>query len=173
MKQIRTLTITTGIITILLFVSSSAFSKPRPPQPPWPEATLRIYGFDSAVLPGPWKDVPINEESSVADSWSGQALVREGFVALSPVVIPVDVESKRPNFKMDGGAIRFWIAPNWSTADEKLAPPLVDLLREPLNCSPHMFWSLFQSIKHNMPSPPSMPDQLVPLKRFVPLSCHP
>lgn len=120
MKQLRTFAITTGIISVYLLVITSAFSKPRTPQPPWPEATLRIYGFDSQFQRGPWKDIAINEETSVTDGWSGHTLVREGFVALSPVVIPVDVESKRPNFKMDGGAIRFWIAPNWSTADEKL-----------------------------------------------------
>jgi len=109
-----------AVLAVVSVIAKSS-AAPRPPQPPWPEATLRIYGFDSAYQRGPWKmDAAINEETSVVDSWSGQALVREGFSSLSPVVIPVDVESKRPNYKLDGGAVRFWIAPNWSTASEKL-----------------------------------------------------
>ena len=93
-------------------------ARPRPPQPPWPEPTLRIYGFDAAYQRGPWKDIAINEEDSVAESWSGYSLVREG-VVVSPVVIPVDVESKRPNYKLDSGAIRFWFAPNWTSSNSK------------------------------------------------------
>lgn len=120
MKSINVITVKLGIVAACLIFPAPSFSKSRPPQPPWPEATLRIYGFDSMYQRGPWKDIAINEESSVVDGWSGHALVREGFVAFSPVVIPVDVESKRPNYKLDGGAIRFWIAANWSSANEKL-----------------------------------------------------
>lgn len=60
----------------------------------------------------------MNEEASVVESWSGTALVRDQF-AVAPVVIPLELDSKRPNFKLDSGAIRFWLAPQWSSGDGK------------------------------------------------------
>jgi hypothetical protein len=89
------------------------------PQPPWPQATLRIFGFDSAYWKVPWSDVALYEEqAALAESWSGYALVRDGFVA-APVVIPFAPDEKRPSFAVGTGAVRFWLSTSWSTASEK------------------------------------------------------
>lgn len=106
------------LVGLLWLVARSAWAAPRTPQPPWPEPALAIYGFDSALARVPWRNVALNEEESLVESWSGYALVREGFVA-TPVIIPLETDSKRSNYKADAGAIRFWIAPCWTTASEK------------------------------------------------------
>lgn len=107
---------TVVLITLLLLGRPIvSWSRPRPPQPPWPELTLRIYGFDSGYQPAPWRDVALNEADSLRESWSGFALAREGFVT-QPVVIPADWNVERPRSSADPVAIRFWLAPNWTTA---------------------------------------------------------
>lgn len=80
---------------------------------------MRIYGFDSAYARMPWKDVAINEEDSLTESWSGYALVRDEF-STAPVMIPLELDAARPNYKLDSGAIRFWLAPQWSSAATKM-----------------------------------------------------
>ena len=105
-----------SIVTCVAFTSIAA---PRAPQPPWPQATLKIFGFDSQYGKAPWRNVAINEEeSTLVESWSGYALERSGLF-LSPVVIPVRVSDQELNIVPACGAIRFWFAPNWSTANEQ------------------------------------------------------
>ena len=119
MKTNRLVSITLGFATICLSLASSALAKPRPPQPPWPQATLKIFGFDSYYGQAPWRDVAINEEeSTLVESWSGYALERSGLF-VSPIVIPVRISETELNVMPACGSIRFWLAPNWSTANEK------------------------------------------------------
>ncbi len=107
--------ISLGILFAALFTSLAA---PRPPQPPWPQATLRIYGFDSAYAKVPWRHLAINEDEAIRpESWSGYSLSREGFIS-SPVVIPVRASKAELNVAPARGAIRFWVAFNWSTASK-------------------------------------------------------
>jgi hypothetical protein len=116
--QIRNWFFGWGFAVLLLHSNMhSGMSAPRPPQPPWPEPALRIYGFDSGAAPVPWRDAALNESEAYTESWSGYALVRDAF-AVAPVVIPLEPQAKRPNFNPTAGAIRFWLSPNWSTADK-------------------------------------------------------
>jgi hypothetical protein len=116
--RIRTLaSIALGIASICL-LTTTGFAKPRPPQPPWPQATLQVFRFDSAYSRVPWRHVALNEdESTGAESWSGYALVREGMPA-APVVVPVRISETESNLAPACGTIRFWFAPQWSTASK-------------------------------------------------------
>ncbi len=106
------------VAAAFLYFVFPALAKPRPPQPPWPQATLKIFGFDSPYQKVPWRNVAINEEeSTLVESWSGFALERSGLF-LSPIIIPVRVSDKEVNLAPASGSIRFWLAPNWSTASE-------------------------------------------------------
>lgn len=110
---------TLGVAAICLLFTSFALAKPRPPQPPWPQATLKIFGFDSPYQKVPWRNVAINEEeSTLVESWSGFALERNGLF-LSPIIIPVRVSDKEVNLAPASGSVRFWLAPNWTSASEK------------------------------------------------------
>ena len=124
-------------------------SAPRPPQPPWPQPTLRAYGFDSAYYNVPWDGVAINEDlATLVESFSGYALVREGWLA-APVVIPAASERKKPNVAPSYGSVRFWISPNWSSAGEKFGgngPGNLARLVELVDFSgkkPVLRWSLY------------------------------
>lgn len=67
----------------------------------------------------PWRAVAINEEeSTLVESWSGYALERSDLF-LSAIVIPLRVSEKELNVAPARGSIRFWLAPHWSTANEK------------------------------------------------------
>ena len=102
-----------------LFTYEIANAAPRLPQPPWPQQTVRIYGFDAAYWWVPWNDIAVNEDlSTLAESWSGYALLRDGFVA-APVWIPVARSEQERNVAVPYGAVRFWLAPSYSTASEK------------------------------------------------------
>ncbi len=107
------------VAALFLLVVLPVTGNPRPPQPPWPQSTIKIFGFDSPYWKVPWRAVAINEEeSTLVESWSGFALERSGLF-LSPIVIPVRVSDKEVNLAPASGSIRFWLAPNWSTASEK------------------------------------------------------
>jgi hypothetical protein len=109
---------TSMLMGAVLFGYAMAHAEPRPPQPPWPQPVLKVYGFDSDYLRAPWNRVSLFEErAELAESWSGYSLVREGFVT-SPVVIPFEVEDERPSFAIGTGAVRFWVATSWSTASK-------------------------------------------------------
>lgn len=108
------------ITTILLWtLASVGLAAPRQPQPPWPEATLRIYSFDSPYWLVPWNELALYEEQAgLKEGWSGYSLVRDGFVT-TPVVIPFEPDAKRPSFATGTGAVRFWISTSWSTASKE------------------------------------------------------
>lgn len=108
-----------GFLIVGVCLQSTAFAAPRPPQPPWPEATLRTYSFDSSYWLAPWNEVALYEEQAgLNESWSGYSLVRDGFVT-TPVVIPLEPDAKPPSFAVGTGAVRFWISPSWSTASKE------------------------------------------------------
>ena len=96
----------------------SLVAEPRPPYPPWPEEKLAVFGWDRAFWPPPVAvPIAIGEDSaSVAESWNGYALVRDNLTTLGPVVIPAARTEKEWNVASGYGAIRFWMAPNWSAA---------------------------------------------------------
>ncbi len=107
------------VLLAALLGLSTANAAPRTPQPPWPQSTLKIFGFDAAYWRGPWSNVAVNEDpATLVDSWSGYSLLRDGFYS-TPVLIPVGDAKTTRNVAVPYGAIRFWVAPNWSTADEK------------------------------------------------------
>ena len=109
-----------SVITALLLCAfgCDGLAAPRPPLPPWPQTALRVFGFDSAYANVPWRNLALNEEAAtLPESWNGYALSREGLVG-SPVIIPVQGLEKEVNVAPARGMIRFWFAPNWSTASK-------------------------------------------------------
>jgi len=138
-----------GIFMLSTGFQGSTISAPRPPQPPWPQATLRSFGFDSAYWNVPWSEAALYEEhATLAESWSGFSLTRDGFVT-APVVIPFETDDQRPAFAAGGGAVRFWMATSWSTASKESGgsgPGRWARLLELVNVSgkrPDVKWSLF------------------------------
>ena len=140
-----------GVATLLLLhtFAGSGLAAPRPPQPPWPQETLKIFGFDSAYANVPWRNLAVNEEEAAGtESWSGYALNREGFIT-APVVIPLRVSEQELNLAPASGAVRFWFAPNWSTASKTSrgkGPGHAARLLELVNLNgkkAHTRWSLF------------------------------
>ncbi len=113
-----------GIIAVLALLHSvePGRTAPRAPQPPWPEESIKIFGFDSGYARGPWRNLALNEDNAtLLESWSGYALSREAsresFLP-SPVIIPARASETESNFAPAAGTIRFWFAPNWSTASK-------------------------------------------------------
>lgn len=107
------------VLLATLLSLSTVSGAPRTPQPPWPQATLKIFGFDADYWRGPWNNIAVNEDAStLVDSWSGYSLLRDGFYS-TPVLIPVGADKTTRNVAVPYGAIRFWVAPNWSSANEK------------------------------------------------------
>ena len=53
-----------GLLIVGVCLQSNTIAAPRPPQPPWPEATLRIYSFDSPYWLVPWSEVALYEEQA-------------------------------------------------------------------------------------------------------------
>jgi len=50
------------VMVFAIFDPIMIFAAPRPPQPPWPQATLRIYGFDAEYWRMPWNQVALYED---------------------------------------------------------------------------------------------------------------
>ncbi len=111
-----------GIIAVLALLHSvePGRTAPRAPQPPWPEESIKIFGFDSGYARGPWRNLALNEDNAtLLESWSGYALSREAsresFLPV-PVIIPALAAEKEMNFAPAAGVVRCWFAANWSTA---------------------------------------------------------
>jgi len=95
----------------------SALAEPRETLPPWPESTLRIYGFDSWLAPMASSPAIVGLDSAqFAESWTGYSLVCDG-LSPTPVVIPIadGNGSGRTNFMTKVGSIRFWLSLNASS----------------------------------------------------------
>jgi hypothetical protein len=102
---------------VQLLFSPTVLAAPRVPQPPWPQASLNTFGWDSPYSKVPLRKVALNEDAATyQESWSGFALVRDGLTTLSPVIIPATGSETRPNVAVARGAVRFWFAPDWSAA---------------------------------------------------------
>ena len=100
----------------ILFFNSISLAAPRVPQPPWPQASLNTFNWDSPYSKVPLRKIALNEDTaSYQESWSGYALVRDGLTTLAPVVIPAAGTESRPNVAAGRGAVRFWFAPHWSS----------------------------------------------------------
>src|SRR6266568_5150862 len=107
------------IVAGVLFFSTNGLAKPRPPTPPWPEQTLRIFGFDSPYWTVPWTAATFNEgNATLVESWSGYALLRDAKSTVEPVTVPFAGPDGKPNFTAERGAIRFWFCPQWSGSDQ-------------------------------------------------------
>jgi len=105
----------------ILFATFTAGASPRPPQPPWPESTLRIWRFDEPYLASfqTKKEAAVVVDGSVwVESWSGYSLNRQGRV-VKPISLPM-ATTNRWNIAPDVGAVRFWFKPNWSSANTLL-----------------------------------------------------
>jgi hypothetical protein len=99
---------------------SNALADPRMPLPPWPQKTSAIYSFDYAYWKAPIRAVAIGEDAAtLAESWSGYALVRDTLTTTAPVAIPVVSPDTKPDVSSSFGAVRFWLSVNWTTATEK------------------------------------------------------
>ena len=95
-----------------ILLPESICATPRPPNPPWPQATLSIYGFDAAHWGGPHGTVAMGETTAtLSDSWSGYTLNRDG-LSLLPVTIPAVGVSGKTEVAPSHGALRFWYSPN-------------------------------------------------------------
>lgn len=149
MKTIRVFWLAFGVIAAFSFLQSS-LAAPRHPVPPWPQASLTTFSWDSPFWHAPMRSVAVGEEAAFfAESWSGYALVRDSLTTVSPVVIPVG-GGERPNLALSHGAIRFWLSPTWTGATEKggQGPGHHARLLELVNWSgkaPETRWSLYLS----------------------------
>jgi len=91
----------------------------------------------------------LNEASAAyAESWSGYSLRRDSLTTALPVVIPGGIVDGRLRLAVEQGAVRFWVAPNWSSVSEKgegAGPGHFARLLELVNWSgaaPQTHWSL-------------------------------
>jgi hypothetical protein len=102
---------------VTCLVVPSAWSKPRQPFPPWPEASLGNYRWNQPM----WLELrTLNEDSAFyAESWSGYSLRRDSLTTALPVVIPGGIVDGRARLATEHGAVRFWVSPNWSSMSEK------------------------------------------------------
>ncbi|TAK96301.1 MAG: hypothetical protein EPO07_14675, partial [Verrucomicrobia bacterium] len=109
----------TFLVAGVLFFGAESFAKPRVPQPPWPEATIRIFGFDSPYWTVPWSAATFNEgNATLVESWNGYALLRDEKSTVEPVTVPFYGPDGKQNFAGERGAIRFWFSPQWSGSDQ-------------------------------------------------------
>lgn len=101
----------------LLLCEAITSAAPRIPQPPWPQASLNTFGWDSPYSTVPLRHIALNEDTaSYQESWSGYALVRDTLTTSSPVIIPAVGTEARPNVAPAHGAVRFWLSPDWTSA---------------------------------------------------------
>jgi hypothetical protein len=102
-------------LIVLLGASFQTHAAPRSPNPPWPEATLGIFGWDESHWFVPQRQRAVGADTArMTESWSGFALTR-GYQEEVPVAIPAIGPDGRPLVAPDFGAIRFWFNPAWSS----------------------------------------------------------
>jgi hypothetical protein len=109
--------ITAAVLSSLLLLQSSfqTHAAPRSPHPPWPEATLGIFGWDEGLWFVPQRQRAVGADTArMTESWSGFALTR-GYQEEVPVAIPAVGPDGKPLVAPDTGAIRFWFNPAWSS----------------------------------------------------------
>lgn len=108
------------LVAGLVLCSASVLAAPRAPQPPWPQASLNTFGWDSPYSQVPLRKVALNEDAaSYQESWSGYALVRDSLTTRLPVIISAAGTEQRPNVAAAFGAVRFWLAPDYTSATAK------------------------------------------------------
>jgi hypothetical protein len=89
---------------------------PRPPLPPYPERYLQAWRFDDPawLITGGWGTLAaLNLQQR--ESWSGYALdlSRPGPALFA---LPAKALDGQPNLTLESGTVRFYFAPDWSSA---------------------------------------------------------
>ena len=104
-----------GMKPLLLLPPASGQAAPRTPLPPLPEKILQGWRFDETnwwTTPHP---APLaRHHLETVESWSGYALRVSGEPAL--LSYPLINPGGRTNLSVTTGALRFWFAPEWSSA---------------------------------------------------------
>ena len=134
------------LVLVYSFVLVSAFARPRPALPPLPEFALNQWRFDQTN----WWTAPRTAPSEMAkvalvDSWSGSAarLSPKGGVLRFPAVN----SAGKINLALEEGSVRFWFAPDWSSASRGGTGPgswarLLDVGAWAADAG-HGWWSLY------------------------------
>ena len=100
---------------LICHLTGSAFARPRPPGPPYPEmGVLSSFNFDNTSLFTNASSFLVHD-AALVESWSGYALGMEGN-APKLFVIPAVDEKGKTNLTTAVGTIRFWFKPAWSSS---------------------------------------------------------
>lgn len=100
----------------LALASPPAWAKPRPPLPPLPEARLGSWRFDDTLgsaLPLP--TILATQNVTFAESWSGYALNMAG-PQTALYALRAQATDGRTLLPANKGTVRFYFAPDWSSA---------------------------------------------------------
>ena len=116
MKTERWMERSLGCLACLLIfhMTGSAFARPRPPGPPYPETgVLTTLRFDN---PNQITNASLFlQDLALVESWSGYALSMEGKEPKLFVIPAVD-EKGKTNLTSTAGTIRFWFKPSWASS---------------------------------------------------------
>ena len=100
----------------MVLLSQSLEGMPRPPLPPYPERYQQAWRFDDPawLIHGGWDALGfLNLE--LRESWSGYALDMSG---PGPALLALAAKGAdgQPNLPLETGTLRFYFAPDWSSA---------------------------------------------------------
>ena len=101
----------------------SALAAPRPPLPPFPEPALNSWRFDTQTWLTNPRTAPLAFDNiPIVESWSGYAL-RVAGRENSLFALPEQSPDGQVNLPTAGpGTVRFYFAPDWSSAPEGPGP---------------------------------------------------
>jgi hypothetical protein len=100
----------------ILSLAQLVHAMPRPPLPPYPERYLQAWRFDDPawLITGGWGTLAaLNLQQR--ESWSGYALDLSG-PGPALFVLPAKAPDGQPNLTLDSSTVRFYFAPDWSSA---------------------------------------------------------
>ena len=112
-----------NLVFWILCAAGSAFADPRPPLPPFPEQVLSRWRFNDTEEWSSKGTAPISVQNvQWLESWSGHSVLMAG-TEPSLLAWPLVTPDGHTNLAPAYGTLRFWFAPNWTSANEGGAGP--------------------------------------------------